>query len=98
MESNDVILTATLFALLAFIIVLTIEWGTIDTDATVKLKEAKAVVVIRQGDVYALLTNMRIVKTSTGVCNTIYASSQSSNEVDVIVMICGKYAYVYYLR
>jgi hypothetical protein len=99
MASKDEIIAVALFAFLVLIIVLTIERGTVDTDAVARLKRAKAVVVVRQGDVYALLAHMRIANSSTGVCNTIYAtSSPSSNETDVIVVVCGKYAYVYYLR
>jgi hypothetical protein len=55
MASKDEIVAIAFFVLLTFLIVLTIELGTVDVDAPAKLKSAKAVVVVRPGDAYMLL-------------------------------------------
>ena len=99
MASKDEIVATAFFALLALLIVLAIELGTVDDQTVKKLKGAKLVAVVDPGRAYAFLSNMRIVKASTGTCNTIYAASSPENtEPDVVVLICGSSAYIYYLR
>jgi len=99
MASKDEIVAVVLFAILALIIVITVELGTVDVDTAAKLKGARLVAVVDPGRAYALLSRMKIIKASTGVCDTIYAASSPENtEPDVAVLICGTSAYIYYLR
>jgi hypothetical protein len=100
MELRDVVLAAISVISIAFIVAWEfIEWNVVDQ--TAKEFNGTKMIAVRAEDATAMLSHMKVINsTIVGVCRKVYAASSlsSNREPDVLVLICGTDAYVFYLR
>jgi len=93
------VLPVTIFILsVAFLIAWSIvEWNIVEE--TMKSLNGTKMIAVRAEDATAMLSHMKIINsTIVGVCRKIYAAPPANREPDVLVLICGTDAYVFYLR
>jgi hypothetical protein len=98
MVSKYVLPAAIFFASVAFLIAWSvIEWNVVEE--TLKSLNGTKMIAVRTEDAMAMLSHMKVINsTIVGVCRKIYAVPPANREPDVLVLICGYSAYVFYLR
>jgi len=99
MELRDVVLAAISVISIAFVVAWSvIEWNVVEE--TMKSLNGTKMIAVRPEDATAMLSHMKVINsTIVGVCHKTYASSSLTNrEPDVLVLVCGYNAYVFYLR
>jgi hypothetical protein len=78
--------------LVIFSIVEWLQWK--NAEETIKSMNGTKMVVMRTNEAYAMLSHMKIINSTNGLCTKIYATD---TKIDVVVLICGARAYVFYL-
>jgi len=96
MVSKDDLKVIAFIALVAILVILSVvewlQWRI--AEETIKSLNYTKMVVMRTSEAYAMLSRMKIINSTNGLCTKIYATD---TKTDVVVLICGARAYVFYL-
>jgi len=95
MVSKYVLPAAVFFASILLLLTFGVtEWNIVEQ---MKISNTK-MIVVPTSDAVAMLSHVKIINSTTiGICHKVYAAS-SADTADIVVLICGSRAYIYYLR
>jgi hypothetical protein len=96
MVSKDDLRAIAFVALVAILLALGIvewmQWRI--AEETIKSLNYTKMVTMQANEAYAMLSRMKIINSTNGLCTKIYAENAKT---DVVVLICGARAYVFYI-